>query len=688
MILNVDGPPSFFRECMTILAVFSFAISSTPVPAEETGVAVNREKIGQVASGELTTAQALWWGFDPEDSTAMLQAALDSPAQKVVIADPGRPWIVTPIDLPSDKEILFEEGVIVEAKRGAFLPKNACLFRAQGSKNLVLRGPEAVLRMHKEDYHHPPYELAEWRHALSLRGCQNVQIFGLTLQESGGDGIYLGVGKNNATNKNILIRDVICDGNNRQGISVITAEDLVIENCTFRDTRGTAPEAGIDFEPNHPEERLVRCLLRNCLSENNGGHAYHIYLGNLHEESPPVSIRFENCVSRNNDRCSVNCSMNHREGKPPVTGRVVFEDCRFEYDRLGGICIRGNVADRCKLLFDDCTILRPEVPSDEETNPAITIEGPRAFDQDAGNITFEDCVIEGSLPGELPLEYSGSALSKLRNLSGRLIHRTGESETVWTLNARFLSRLAPNQEEIREIPPFQLHRRQLKPREEFSDEPSFGMPFRLRGRAQWFLWGEKGKEVKITAEFEPVGKASARIGTFEVATSDQETHALKPKKISDSEANYTFVPHRTGPCRMEWRESSSTTVRISSCNAPFACRAATRGMHLFRPQGRLYFAVPGSVKRFAVQVIGAGSQERVHARLLDETGRLVEEKKDIAAPYVFLVDRREISDRPEIWSLSLQKPSRGILEDVTIQVLGIPDLFAASPESLLIPSQP
>ncbi len=111
-------------------------------------------------------------------------------------------------------------------------------------------------------------------------------------------------------------------------------------------------------------------------------------------------------------------------------------------------------------------------------------------------------------------------------------------------------------------------------------------------------------------------------------------------------------------------------------------------MHLFRPQGRLYFAVPGSVKRFAVQVIGAGSQERVHARLLDETGRLVEEKKDIAAPYVFLVDRREISDRPEIWSLSLQKPSRGILEDVTIQVLGIPDLFAASPESLLIPSQP
>ena len=159
----------------------------------------------------------------------------------------------------------------------------ACSLR--GKKHLTLRGAGATLLMHKDDYHRPPYELAEWRHALSIRGCEDVTIEGITLRESGGDGIYLGVGSENATNRDITIRNVICDGNNRQGISVITAENLLIEGCVLRQTRGTAPQAGIDFEPNRPEERLVNCVLRNCRSEYNAGHAYHIYLGFMHHGS-------------------------------------------------------------------------------------------------------------------------------------------------------------------------------------------------------------------------------------------------------------------------------------------------------------------------------------------------------------------------------------------------------------------
>ncbi len=128
--------------------------------------------------------------------------------------------------------------------------------------------------MHRDDYAQPPYEKAEWRHTLQILSSSNVKVAGLTMTESGGDGIYLGTATSGVTNKNIQIVDVVLDKHYRQGISVITAGDLLIENTIMRNTAGTAPMAGIDFEPNHPSEQLVNCVLRNCVVEDNQGVGY------------------------------------------------------------------------------------------------------------------------------------------------------------------------------------------------------------------------------------------------------------------------------------------------------------------------------------------------------------------------------------------------------------------------------
>ena len=89
-----------------------------------------------------------------------------------------------------------------------------------------------------------------------------------------------------------------CDRNYRQGISVITAEDLLIENCVLQNTAGTAPAAGIDFEPNLPRERLVHCVMRNCRIENNQGLALHVYARTFDGATAPMSIRVEDCITR------------------------------------------------------------------------------------------------------------------------------------------------------------------------------------------------------------------------------------------------------------------------------------------------------------------------------------------------------------------------------------------------------
>ena len=98
--------------------------------------------------------------------------------------------------------------------------------------------------------------------------------------------------------KDVTVRSVVCFDNHRQGMSVTSVQNLLVEGCSLTGTSGTAPESGVDIEPDSPDQRLVNCVFRNCLFENNSGNAAAIYLKNQTSESEPVSITFENCVAR------------------------------------------------------------------------------------------------------------------------------------------------------------------------------------------------------------------------------------------------------------------------------------------------------------------------------------------------------------------------------------------------------
>ena len=288
----------------TTFVVFSAVVVGLCSCAEAKDANRNEDAIAKVKAEKLDEARASWWGFDSEDATESLQAAIASGAKRVIVEDMGTPWIVTPIDVASDLEIVFEKGVVVEAKKGEFHGRNDSLFNISRKQNVSLVGDGAILRMHRKDYDAPPYSKAEWRHVINIRSSSNIKVYGLTLAESGGDGIYLGTAERGVTNKDIHIKDVVCDGNYRQGISVITAENLLIENTVLKNTGGTAPQAGIDFEPNHSTERLVNCVMRNCIAENNNGCGFVFYLPNLTRQSAPISIRMENCVARGTNRVS------------------------------------------------------------------------------------------------------------------------------------------------------------------------------------------------------------------------------------------------------------------------------------------------------------------------------------------------------------------------------------------------
>ena len=138
---------------------------------------------------------------------------------------------------------------------------------------------------------------------LAIYGASNITVDNLLIQETGGDGIYVG---------NIeggVIRNVVTDGCYRNGMSIIRAIDLLVEDCQFLNTGntgrynggeqltpangGTAPRAGVDLEPNLLTDVLQNVTLRNCSAVGNVDDAFDI------SGDTPHSITLDGCAAAN-----------------------------------------------------------------------------------------------------------------------------------------------------------------------------------------------------------------------------------------------------------------------------------------------------------------------------------------------------------------------------------------------------
>jgi hypothetical protein len=392
--------------------------------------AARSELVREVLDGKRNEARVSWWGFDAKDSTSFLQNAINSKVKKLIIDKKESPWVTSPLTGVSDQEIVFEEGTELVALQGAFHPKGDCMLSYDACTNVVIRGESKhgkrpCIRMHKADYQSSAYEKSEWRHGLNFLGCRNVRVQDLAIEQTGGDGIYLGTGKNKFPNVNVVIRRVDCNGNHRQGISVISAENLLIEDCLLRNTDGTDPKAGIDFEPNDPSESLVNCVLRRCVAENNAGTGYQICPQFMNSHSRPISISLKNCISRNNKQHAVHlCSA----PKDPPKGLLRIAHLVSENDGMAGISVQFNPWDAVRIEMED-SVIRDAAQKDAFF-PPIYLQGIGSDTRPVGNIHFRNVTIKDDLDRPFIKIRDGKETTP-RDITGSIIlERKGHKETI------------------------------------------------------------------------------------------------------------------------------------------------------------------------------------------------------------------------------------------------------------------
>lgn len=130
----------------------------------------------------------------------------------------------------------------------------------------------------------------EWGMGVYVDHSTNVKVEGITVKDCWGDCFYVA-----GRSKNIIIRDCSILGGRRQGISVTSAEGVTIHNCSIRNISGTAPQFGIDIEPNAGQKVEAISITNVSISDSYGG----ILAYGLASSASIGSIVIENCTINN-----------------------------------------------------------------------------------------------------------------------------------------------------------------------------------------------------------------------------------------------------------------------------------------------------------------------------------------------------------------------------------------------------
>jgi len=346
------------------------------------------------------------FGFQASDSTRALQAALDSGADTVIVDNMGADWVTGPLFVRHDNmKIVFQNGAVVTAKPGSFQGDNDSLITLYDRTNVVLSGYGATLRMNKSEY------TGQWRMVVKLLSVKNVRVEGLTVRDSGGDGVYIG-NSNSARgisySEDVHVKDVSCINNHRQGITVISGQNVLIENCWIVGSNGTQPQGGIGLEPNSYHERLVNIHVRDVRLEENRGPCLIVSSNSFNSTSMPMSVTMERFL------CRSSVATGGIAFSGPGAGLVEFKDGLIENQTDTGISgFRKPAYGAAQFRFTRCVIRNVG-------NVPVYLSGVDPGAREYGGVEWVDTVAENPVNGTVLSTGESSDSFGVANLRGQL----------------------------------------------------------------------------------------------------------------------------------------------------------------------------------------------------------------------------------------------------------------------------
>jgi hypothetical protein len=278
-------------------------------------------------------------------------------------------WIAS---VPDGSTLLFakracyriDETLQVTNRQGLRFEGNGATFRAdtdgdQGRRHLVFLGGGGIVvddltirgANHAASATNAPYVAdKESQHAFSFQGVNGATLDHVRALGVYGDFVYIGVGKDGQTWSNdVKVTNSVFIGSGRQGISVIAAQNVVIDHNTIE---GVA-RSMFDIEPNSPRDGALHVRITN----NHTGTAGNFWLASKGSGTGTIAdITVTNNVAENatgNVMWVAGSGMKSRG--PFVIERNVFylrgtahdsgSRGAFYFSRCTDVTVRANIAE-------------------------------------------------------------------------------------------------------------------------------------------------------------------------------------------------------------------------------------------------------------------------------------------------------------------------------------------------------
>jgi hypothetical protein len=197
----------------------------------------------------------------------------------------------------------------------------------------------------------------EWGHGLDIQdGAHRFRVQGTYISKCWGDGIIICDTQssfNNGTKPaDVSIIDVVSDSNRRQGMSIVSALRPRVLGGSFMNTSGTAPEAGIDVEPNPGSQQdVIDFSVVGAVMQGNAGRGFTVHAQGRKATGTVNGVRSigNGCEGFSSESTAeiefVGCTAVANTGygftvQAATTGRNVFTGCTAEKNLKLGFVIR------------------------------------------------------------------------------------------------------------------------------------------------------------------------------------------------------------------------------------------------------------------------------------------------------------------------------------------------------------
>jgi Secretion system C-terminal sorting domain len=215
----------------------------------------------------------------------------------------------------------------------------------------------------------------------------------------------------------------------------------LVEHCSFKNTKGTLPEAGLDLEPDKETERLVNIEFRKCSFSSNFGNGIQLAMLNLRTTSTPISITFNDCyVSQNSittntapnsfyQKCEISAGASDANF---VTGVVNFNRCLVENSQWSALVVR-KAANSYGINFNDCVFRNVSQSQINFNNPIWfeLVSYDAGFDIPFGGVNFYNQLIDFNTNMPFMQVYgSNTNNANLGNIAGNITVKNNTVNTV------------------------------------------------------------------------------------------------------------------------------------------------------------------------------------------------------------------------------------------------------------------